>query len=147
MSLICIGCAKTFQTQRSLSAHEAQCDLNKALTANIHSGHHHRRANRRKKVRERKQRSPSPKESLPQHEALRLSPRPSFPTDVDDFPAEVGHFIYRSESAEPLDLRRLNLKQLPVLHLSLLLPWSRSALDVLSACRRAILTSYQETPY
>ena len=97
MSLVCIGCAKKFQTQQSLSAHEAQCGANKALTANIHSGHHHRWANQknaREKAREREQRSPSPKsESESQHQALRLSPS-SFPIDADDFRVEVGFFIY-----------------------------------------------------
>lgn len=45
--LICIGCARSFSTRKSLSAHKAQFSANKALTIDIH--HHHGHSKKAKK--------------------------------------------------------------------------------------------------
>ncbi|KAF8550589.1 hypothetical protein OG21DRAFT_1499714 [Imleria badia] len=91
MTLVCIGCGKAFQTQRSLSAHEARCNANKQLTTNIYARHHKRHT----KSKKRKERSLSESDSSEssQHEdgpsRHSPSPIPSFSIDVGEVQAEV----------------------------------------------------------
>jgi hypothetical protein len=60
-NLICIGCARLFNTQRSLRGHEARCQARKALTADIYRQH---RSNNKSKKWKRTRTSPS---NSPEH--------------------------------------------------------------------------------
>ena len=72
---MCIGCARSFDTQRSLRGHEAQCQARNALTADIYR---QRRSNAKSKKRKRTSPSNSPERTG----NLRFSE--STPVEIDD---------------------------------------------------------------
>jgi hypothetical protein len=83
--LSCLGCARSFTTQKRLSSHEAQCAANKSLDTDIYKSQRRlekekRRARKRRKRREASQ-SPTPREQTP---PAHNSPHPDEHMDVDN---------------------------------------------------------------
>lgn len=83
-NMICVGCGRSFSTQKSLHSHEAYCKMSKALAADIHC--HHRNHKKSKKQKCTKLPSYSPK----LHDA---AVHARFFTPDADFQLEVMYLI------------------------------------------------------
>jgi hypothetical protein len=92
--LSCLGCAKSFATQKHLSSHEAQCVANKSLDTDIYRNQRRlekekRRACKRRRRRE-VSRSPTPCEKTP---PAHNSPHPDEQMDVDNGWQDIDHEV------------------------------------------------------
>ncbi|KAG1726131.1 hypothetical protein EDB19DRAFT_1833535 [Suillus lakei] len=92
--LSCLGCAKSFATQKRLSAHEAQCAANKSLDTNIYKNQRRlEKEKRRKRKRRRRQeesQSPTPREQTP---PAHNSPHPDEQMDVNNGWQDMDHEV------------------------------------------------------
>ncbi|KAG1717852.1 hypothetical protein EDB19DRAFT_1921754 [Suillus lakei] len=92
--LSCLGCAKSFATQKRLSAHEAQCAANKSLDTNIYKNQRRlekeKRRKRKQRRRQEESRSPTPREQTP---PAHNSPHPDEQMDVDNGWQDMDHEV------------------------------------------------------
>lgn len=83
--LTCLGCAKSFATQKRLSSHEAQCAANKTLDTDIYKSQRRLEKEKRKKQKRRRlrevSRSPTLQEKTP---PARNLPPADEQMDIDD---------------------------------------------------------------
>jgi hypothetical protein len=83
--LSCLGCAKSFTTQKRLSSHEAQCAANKSLDTDIYKSQRRLEKEKRKKRKRRRLReeswSPTHREQTP---PPHNSPHPDEHMDADN---------------------------------------------------------------
>ncbi|KAG2136992.1 hypothetical protein DEU56DRAFT_912764 [Suillus clintonianus] len=92
--LSCLGCAKSFATQKHLSSHEAQCPANKSLDTDIYRSQRRlekeKRRNHKRRRRREESRSPTPREWTP---PAHNSPNPDQQTDVDNGWPDIDHEV------------------------------------------------------
>lgn len=92
--LSCLGCTKSFATQKCLSSHEAQCPANKSLDTDIYKIQCHLEKEKRRKRKQRRcweeSRSPTLQEQTP---PAHNSPHPDEQIDVDNEWQDIDHEV------------------------------------------------------